>query len=318
MFRNFSLLVRFPVLFVLILSLICGAYYLVLRKVYYTELQRQARTVADNVDAFGRWVSQYGRVWTKDNPESSHLSQIILAAANPTAPAISFYSKNPALAQREYSEVVAKSPARAKFRMTSDNWMSPLNKPDPFETTAISAIKSRSLEEYSEVREGMFRYARKIVHAESCIACHGSPSAAPEDVTSRYGTERGYGFKAGDVAGVISVTLPMDSLLQRSLALLGPIEIGLILGAFIILYVFVHFDVVQPIKRLTLAAKNISLGKPVDLDVSRIPQKSGSEIVQLMLSIGRLRMSMDLAIQRMKQAGSAPPPPPPEKPPQDH
>lgn len=302
MLKNTSLIVRFTLLFMLAVGLIGGAYYLLLRQVYYSELQRQARSIADNVDAFGKWVSQYGRVWVRDKAETRFLSQVSFhdAPADGTAKEVSFFSKNPALAQREFSEVVAKSPARAKFRMTSDNWMNPANTPDEFEAHAIGKIKNARLDEYIEIRNGYYRYARKIVHAESCIGCHGSAETAPRDVVERYGTERGYGFKAGDVAGVISVTLPTEPLLAASLRVLGPVEIALIVLAFVILYLFVHFGVVRPIKKLTRDAEAISVGKPVDLDISKLSQKSSNELSQLALAIGRLRASMELAINRMK------------------
>lgn len=305
MLRNTSLTLRFSVLFVLALVLIGGAYYLLLREVYYTELQRQARGMADNVDAFGKWVSQYGRVWVRNKADTKYLSQVsfdaTVAAAGTAAEPVVFYSKNPALAQREFSEVVAKSTVSAKFRLTSDNWMNPANKPDLWEAEAISAIKNRKLDEYVEIRDGTYRYARKIVHAESCIVCHGSPRTAPRDVTEQYGSDRGYGFKAGDVAGIISVTLPTEPLLAASLGVLGPLEIGLIVIAFIILYVFMHYGVARPIKKLTQDAQLISVGKPVELDVKNIPQKTRNELGQLTLAIARLRASMQLAIQRMKQ-----------------
>jgi len=304
MLKNTSLIVRFSLLFVVALLLMGSAYYILLRQVYYSELQREARSVADNVDAFGKWVSQYGRVWVKDRPDTVYLSQVSLdtpATRTSAESHVSFFSKNPALAQREFSEVVANSPARAKFRMTSDNFMNPVNKPDEFEAGAIATIKSKKLDEYVEVRDGSYRYARKIVHVETCIACHGEALAAPTDVTARYGTEHGYGFKAGDVAGVVSVTLPMEPLLQASVKVLGPLEVGLIVLAFLILYLFVHLGIVRPIKKLIRDADNISVGKPVDLDATKIAQNSHNELTQLMGAIARLRTSMDLAIQRMKQ-----------------
>jgi hypothetical protein len=302
MLRNTSLILRFSVLFVLALGLIGSAYYLLLRQVYYSELQRQASSIADNVDAFGKWVSQYGRVWVRDKADTRFLSQMSFHGSGAAAgEPVNFFSKNPALAQREFSEVVAKSPARAKFRMTSDNFMNPANTPDPFEAQAIATIKSAKLDEYVEIRDGTYRYARKIIHAESCIGCHGSPTAAPVDVTERYGIERGYGFRAGDVAGVISVTLPTEPLLAASLRVLGPLEVGLLVLAFIVLYVFVHFGVVNPIKKLTRDAEALSVGKPSELDVSKYTATSRNELAQLAFAISRLRTSMELAIQRMKQ-----------------
>jgi HAMP domain-containing protein len=304
MLKNTSLIFRFSVLFVVALLAIGGAYYLVLSHVYYSELQRQARGMADNVDAFGKWVSQYGRVWVKDKSETKYLSQVsfgTLAGNDPNQKPVSFFSKNPALAQREFSEVVAKSTASAKFRITSDNWMNPANKPDPWEAEAISAIKNRGQDEYIQIIDGRYRYARKIVHAASCVGCHGDPATAPRDVTEQYGTNRGYGYKVGDVAGIISVSLPAEPLLAASFGVLGPIEIGLIVLAFVMLYVFMHFGVARPIRKLTRDAHLISLGKPVELDLASVSQKSRNELGQLALAIGRLRASMELAIRRMKQ-----------------
>ena len=129
-----SIAVQFTLVFVVALLLVMGSFYLVLESVYRSELKAQAETVADNVDAFGSWVSQYGRVWVKDD-NKSYLGQVTLNAPDGAVPADQwhFYSKNPALAQREFSEVVEKSTSPAKFRMTSHNFMNPVNKPDAFE-----------------------------------------------------------------------------------------------------------------------------------------------------------------------------------------
>ncbi len=77
MLLNRSITVQFTIVFVIALLLVIGSFYLVLDNVYRTELKSQAETVADNVDAFGSWVSQYGRVWVKDD-NKSFLGQVTL------------------------------------------------------------------------------------------------------------------------------------------------------------------------------------------------------------------------------------------------
>src|SRR5437762_7681381 len=218
MLLNRSITTQFTIVFIAALLLIVGSFYLVLESVYHSQLKAQAETVADNVDAFGSWVSQYGRVWVRDN-DKSFLGQVTLvnaadpAAANPSAPSDvwHFYSKNPALAQREFSEVVEKSSSPAKFRVTSHNYMNPVNKPDAFEAKALDKIRTGHLSEYYEVLPDSFRYARTLYEKASCLACHASAASAPKDVTERYGVEHGYGFKEGEVAGIISVRLPIRS-----------------------------------------------------------------------------------------------------------
>lgn len=135
----------------------------------------------------------------------------------------------------------------------------------------------------------------------SLVACHGDPATAPRDVTEQYGRSRGYGFKTGDVAGIISVSLPIEPSLVASFDVLGPIEIALVVLAFVMLYVFMHFGVARPIRKLTRDAQLISVGKPVALDLRNVSQTSRNELGQLALAISRLRTSMELAIRRMQQ-----------------
>lgn len=317
MFLNRSITTQFTVVFVVALLLVVGSFYLVLDSVYRSELKSQAETVADNVDAFGSWVSQYGRVWVRDNDKSFLGKVTLVSAPDPAAAATAapadvwhFYSKNPALAQREFSEVVEKSPSPAKFRVTSHNYMNPVNKPDAFETRALDRIRAGHLTEYYEVLPDSFRFARTLYEKASCLGCHASAESAPADVRERYGTQNGFGFKEGEVAGIISVRLPIRSFWQVTRDVLGPVQIALLVSAFLVAVVFIQFAVVRPIKRVTAAAERISVGQPADLGSARLKRTSGNEMHQLILATERLRASLMLAIQRATKK-SAPPAPPP-------
>ena len=70
MLSNRSLAVQFAVVFLLALALVGAAFYLILDRIYVNQLKSQAETVADNVDAFGSWVAQYGRVWVRNDNKS--------------------------------------------------------------------------------------------------------------------------------------------------------------------------------------------------------------------------------------------------------
>jgi methyl-accepting chemotaxis protein len=313
---NRSIAVQFTIVFVVALLLVMGSFYLVLESVYRNELKAQAETVADNVDAFGSWVSQYGRVWVRDD-DKSYLGQVTLQnVADGAVPADQwhFYSKNPALAQREYSEVVEKSTSPAKFRMTSHNFMNPVNKPDAFEEKALDRVRTGRLTEYYEILPDSFRYARTLYEKASCLACHASAATAPNDVKERYGVEHGYGFKEGEVAGIISVRLPIRSFWSVASSVVGPIQIALLVSAFLVAFLFIQFAVVRPLRKLTLAAEKISTGQAADLGATRIHRKSGNEVRQLVAAVDRLRASMMMAIQRV---GRRPPPAPPSDPPRE-
>ncbi len=309
MLLNRSITTQFAIVFVLALLLIIGSFYLVLDSVYRSELKSQAETVADNVDAFGSWVSQYGRVWVRDD-NKSYLGQVTLVSApdGTGAPADiwHFYSKNPALAQREFSEVVEKSASPAKFRVTSHNFMNPVNKPDAFEANALERIRANHLAEYYEMTPDSFRFARTLYVKASCLTCHASAENAPADVKIRYGTEHGFGFKEGEVAGIISVRLPVRSFWKVTGDVVGPLQIGLLVSAFLVAVLFIQFAVVRPIKRVTRAAERISVGQQADLGAAGLKRTSANEIHQLVLATERLRASLALAMQRLVKKPNPP------------
>jgi hypothetical protein len=310
MLRKLSLTTQFALVFLLAISLVGAACWLILDRIYINQLKSQAETVADNVDAFGSWVAQYGRVWVRENDKSylGHAELLQSEDAGGTQPRlvpVNFYSKNPALAQREFSEVIEHSASPAKFRLTSHNVMNPNNKPDAFEADALQRIRDGKLAEYYEVTPAGFRYARAVHHKASCIACHGEAQAAPNDVKVRYGSEHGFGFHEGDVAGIISVRLPARSFWDVALNVAGVWQLVMIAAAFVIAMLFMHYAVVRRLQQITAATQQISLGKNVDLPVGRIVNGSRNELDQLTLATERLRVSINMAIQRLtKKSGT--------------
>jgi hypothetical protein len=110
----------------------------------------------------------------------------------------------------------------------SHNFMNPVNKPDAFEARALDKIRTNHLTEYYEVLPEGYRYARTLYEKASCLACHASAENAPADVKLRYGTEHGFGFKEGEVAGIISVRLPIRSFWQVAASVVGPVQIALL------------------------------------------------------------------------------------------
>lgn len=297
-----SISTQFVLLVLIILAMNGAAYFLILKNVYAQELRAQAQTVVANVEAFGAWVAQHGRVWVKDNSGDSYLGEMtVVNPAKPDEP-IHFYSKNPALAQREFSEAVAKSSSPAKFRMTSHNVMNPVNKPDAFESTALDIIRNNNQTEHSAFVKGEYRYAQAVYHKAACISCHGDPAKAPADVINRYGKDNGFGFKEGEVAGVISVSIPTQSLSANLMNFVGPLELGLVLMSLVLALWFIRTNLIKPIKRLTQSAQEISTGHDAPINTDGIELNTRNEVDQLVLALSRMRNSTYLAIKKMREA----------------
>lgn len=302
--RRLPITAQLFLLLVVVLLMNAGAYFLILQNVYHEELRSQAKTVVANVEAFGEWVSRSGRIWTKDGSQDYLSSEEVQSIGDP-GNTYHFYSKNPALATREFSEVVADSPSPAKFRMTSHNVMNPANEPDAFERRALEKIRSEKLPEYFEINQNSYRFASPVYHKASCITCHGSPSDAPKDVLQVYGGERGFGFEEGDVAGVISVTLPKKTLLQSTFSMISLLEVGVIVLSILPILWFIRHSVIVPVRRITFAADSISKGQDANIDAADLSPDSRNEIDQLTLATSRMRSSFSIAMRKMKEARTA-------------
>ncbi|QLG87368.1 DUF3365 domain-containing protein [Chitinibacter bivalviorum] len=191
------------------------------KSIYEKEQLNQARTVANMVEHIGQWASQYRGVWIKEGKGQavdlgSHLDTLTVTLANndnsvtsqeQVETTLDFHLKNPALIQREISDLMQKNQNNTSYRITSDKYMNPKNSPTVFETDSIENMRKNNTLEYSEVKNGTLHYARALIATEACMRCHASAEKAPNSVRNLYPTQ-GYGYELGKVAGVISVTVP--------------------------------------------------------------------------------------------------------------
>jgi hypothetical protein len=208
----------------------------------------EGRTVADMVENIGRWASQYGGVhvrtvgadakipgnfltrvsYAPNAKDDATLQGARVAGAAAEREALSrletYHWKNPALVQREVADVVAASGSKARFRLTARSVLNTNNAPDEFEREALDAVQAAAARgekapEYWKVVPGRLVYARSVIAAPSCLRCHDTPETAPEFIrtNAQFNGGGGYGYVAGQPAGLISVTVPMADPL-RSLA----------------------------------------------------------------------------------------------------
>lgn len=293
---------------------------ILLKAMYLDGAINRARTVSDNVNAFGAWVSQYGRVYVKDGRNNSYLGHESYRTIKPNntgslSPTtqvteddieiLNLYSKNPALAQREFSEAVSKSEAKAKFRLTSHNVMNSANAPDQFEQTAIAKMRAGNLSEYSAVVGKELRYASALIMKESCLKCHASADNAPKDVTDRYGTTAGFGFKQGDLGGIISVRIPLDFSMStffkqfHEMGVTAYIAVLLVLCALIAPLIFLKVGIINKITQMTQFAEAASLGRASN-DEFNANGDSKNELGILGASIKRMNSSLQIAMNKLR------------------
>lgn len=298
MLRRTSIHLEYSIIFLLTMVLVAGALLAGLYSLRVEVLRNEAQAVANQVVSFRSWVAKAGMVWVDHLSDDFHDFLVEREGEDGK----SYYGKNPALATRELSSIVNASDQRATFRVTSDDYRNPENRPDAFEASAIDALKGKKgLTYYEDFVEGDFRYAQPIFVKESCLKCHGDVADAPPAVTEKYGTKKAFGYKVGEVRGVISVRLPDITLAEVLPALANPITLGVLVLAFLLSYLYVERDIIRRVRKLTRHAEEIAKG---DMDVSleyRDTEGNRNEIDHLYEAVNLLRNSLRVAMRRMNR-----------------
>lgn len=295
-----SIATKYGIVFFVTLVLIVTAVLIGIRDLKTNVLRNEARAVTAQVVAFRAWIANTKMIWVnelhKDFQDYLAKEEFTDSQGNTKA----FYGKNPALATRELSTIVNKDALRATFRVTSDEYRNAANAPDYFEADAIKRVKAnRELKFVEGYDQGNYRYIQPILVTESCLKCHGDPKDAPKAVIEKYGDQKAFGYKVGDVRGIISVKLPDLTLADVLPTLANPYTIGLLILAILINFLFTEFGLIKRLRALTAGAEAIAEGN-LDQELKYTkPEHSKDEIDHVYHAVGLLRSSMNIAMQRI-------------------
>jgi protein-histidine pros-kinase len=187
-----------------------------------------------------------------------------------------------------------------------------LNPTDPADRAADweSAIigtfgQNPSLTELTTTRDTpagpVLTFSRPVrITDKSCLECHSTPAAAPPPMIDLYGSANGFGWKLGDVVGAQIVSVPMSVALQRADAAFK-IYLGGLAAVFVVIFVLLnlllHFVIVQPVRRISAIASEVSLG---NMDAPEFTVRGHDEIGSLAESFNRMRRSLANAMKLLE------------------
>ena len=192
------------------------------------------------------------------------------------------------------------------IKVSSDNPLNAENIPEPLERDLIERYRANRDEE-SIVESGVIQgksflvSSRPSVAKAGCLRCHGMPAEAPEPITRKYGTRKGYHYKVGEVVGVTAVGVPLQDVnalvVKRSLVAMGILTIIFALIA-IIISTIVRRSIIAPVVAITGLATALSKG---DLEHTIRQQQDSKELGELAKAFERLRLSIAAAMKRLKE-----------------
>jgi HAMP domain-containing protein len=135
----------------------------------------------------------------------------------------------------------------------------------------------------------------------ACLQCHSSVEAAPKTMIEKYGPANGFGWQLNEVVGAQIVSVPLAVPLKRAEQSFT-VFMGSLVGVFvvvgIVLNLMIWLVVVRPVSRLSELADRVSQG---DLNAPEFPAGGNDEIGVLAQSFSRMRTSV---VQAMKMLES--------------
>jgi diguanylate cyclase (GGDEF)-like protein len=179
-------------------------------------------TKAWNLDNNGVYVEK-----SKRTPSNVYLKQLGINPDVQCNDGRTFTIRNHAIMISEISHLSERQDGGVTFRIASQWPLDPSQTLDSFERIGLAQLNKEKTEYYQVIEKSgktLFRYLSPLHADASCFGCH-----------------RGLPLKAGDVLGVISISIPIDHLIAQTqktriiIFLSAIISIGLLMTAIYIL-----------------------------------------------------------------------------------
>lgn len=163
--------------------------------------------------SFRKWATRHGGVYvpvtaeTQPDPYVANVPE--RDVRTPSGRVLTLI--NPALMVRQFNQL-ANEESGVQGHISSLNPINPANRPDPWETAALMQF-GRGIEEVTGIAdidgEPYLRLIRPMKMGEQCLACHVQQ-----------------GYRIGDIAGGISVSVPLAPLQRAGDARIGSLAVG--------------------------------------------------------------------------------------------
>jgi len=189
------------------------------------------------------------------------------------------------------------------IKQTRINARNPNNIPDSLEREVLLRFSNdHSLKEvwWEEQLNGkpVFRYLTPLKVNESCQPCHGEPKGQID--IAGYPKE---GYQLGDLAGAISITMPMEKhILNLRSNLMRHFGFMLLLlsVSLAFIYIFINRLVANPLKELKKTAAQIGAGN-LDVNIKKIETEAEGEIKQFALQFQDMADQLSYLYSNLEQ-----------------
>ena len=141
--------------------------------------------------------------------------------------------------------------------------------------------------------------ASPVIAVAGCLQCHSQSTIAPKAMLRHYGPEHGFGWKANEIVGAQTVSVPMS--VPIAMANQGFRNLLISFGAIFLLAIILidfamYFIVIRPLRRVSKNADVISKG---EIDLPPLAIKGKDEIAEVTASFNRMHTSLIKAFEML-------------------
>ena len=266
--KGLSIYTKFLLIFFVTANIVTGSYLMIGDKFNSLQYRREAVAVSNQVIAFLQWIARNDYILI-DKPHAVIGEHIFSEKMVKEGKVVNVYSKDMALSTQELSKLYLSLSNGTVFYITSENhlqdYLSDKDGSHEFEIEALKyfqTLKNNSSKEdfFEKESKTSYSYAQAIYLEKSCLQCHGPKAEIDKKIIKKYGEKTGFGYKVGDIRGVVTVTIPRDDYIKILKNFFSDVFLASILLMSVTLANFVWFRnvVSKPLYKLTSYAEKLS------------------------------------------------------------
>ena len=289
-----KLLVKFNLIYVLVIALGVGVCTVIARNLLRSNAQQevldQARSLMENANAVRGYTSGQITKLLQTQMQYEFLPQAV-----------------PSYSATEVLGLMKDKHSEFYYKEATLNPTNPRDRAAGWEVDVVNQFRNGAdLKEFVGERDtpagrSLFVARPLRITNAACLQCHSSVEAAPRTMIEKYGPANGFGWTLNEVIGAQIVSVPLDVTIQRAERSFT-VFIGSLIGVFVVaglvLNLMIWLLIVRPVTRLSDVADRVSQG---ELDAPEFATGNRDEIGVLAQSFSRMRASV---VQAMKMLDS--------------
>ncbi len=205
----------------------------------------------------------------------------------------------PAFSARQVFEQFRDSPEYSSFfyKEATPNPTNPEDLADEFETELFEQFHQQpelmSLSGYRTISGKRLYYTSRplVLRETNCLQCHSTPAAAPKSQLATYGDKTGFGWRLNEVIAAQTIYVPADEVIEHgwhNMSVIMAIFSAIFAIAILSINRLLKRAVVQPIKALTVIARDVGSGMLTPEQVKEFESPAIAQVAQRQDEPGQL------------------------------